>query len=58
METATKTGMIVLLGEVSVGSDKVNFEQVARKVAREVGFTSNDVGLDANTCSVILNVHG
>ena len=48
----------MLLGEVSVGSDKVNFEQVARKVAREVGFTSNDVGLDANTCSVILNVHG
>jgi len=26
METATKTGMIVLLGEVSVDSTQVNFE--------------------------------
>jgi len=30
MECATKTGMIVLLGEVSVDKSKVDFEQVAR----------------------------
>jgi len=57
METATKTGMIVLLGEVSVDKDKVNFEQVARKVCKEVGFTSEDVGLDCDNCNVIINVH-
>jgi S-adenosylmethionine synthetase len=57
METATKTGMIVLLGEVSVDKDKVNFEQVARQVCREVGFTSEDVGLDCDNCQVIVNVH-
>jgi len=32
METATKTGMVVLLGEVSVSKDKLDFEAVARKV--------------------------
>merc|ERR1712147_584792 len=57
METATKTGMVVLLGEVSVDKTKVDFEQVARKVCKEVGFTSEDVGLDADNCQVIVNVH-
>lgn len=58
METATKTGMIVLLGETNVDRSKVNFEQVARNVCREIGFTSEEAGLDCNTCSVILNIHG
>jgi len=57
METATKTGMVVLLGEVSVDKSKVDFEQVARRVCKEVGFTSDDVGLDADNCNVILNIH-
>jgi len=58
MESATKTGMVVLLGEVSVNSSQVNFEQVARRVVKEVGFTSNEMGLDGNNMSVIINVHG
>lgn len=57
METATKTGMVVLLGEVSVDKTKVDFEKIARQVCREVGFTSEDVGLDCNTCQVITNIH-
>merc|ERR1712193_334412 len=57
METATKTGMVVLLGEVSVTKDKLDFEAVARKVCNEVGFNSEDVGLDCNNMQVIVNVH-
>ena len=57
METATKAGMIVLLGEVSVDKDKVDFEAEARRVCREVGFKHEDHGLDAETCQVIVNVH-
>lgn len=34
METAVKTNMIVLLGEVSLNDDQVNFEQVARRVCK------------------------
>ena len=30
MESATKTGMVVLLGEVSVDKTQVDFEKVAR----------------------------
>ena len=58
IEAATKTGMIVLFGEVSLDKTKVDFEGVARKVCRDVGFTSNEVGLDADNCKVIVNVHG
>lgn len=47
----------MLLGEVSVPEGQVNFEQVARRVIKEVGFTSEDVGLDADNCQVIVNVH-
>jgi S-adenosylmethionine synthetase len=58
METATKTGMVVLLGETSITADQVNFEEVARRVCKEVGFNSEDVGLDCAKCQVIVNVHG
>merc|ERR1719183_2480745 len=56
METATKTGMVVLLGEVSVDKTQVDFEAVARRVCEEVGFTSKAIGLDCANCDVILNV--
>jgi hypothetical protein len=34
METATKTGMVVLLGETNITSEQVNFEQIARDVCQ------------------------
>lgn len=49
METAVKTGMVVLLGEVTCAGT-VDFEAVARKVCNQVGFTGEEIGLDANTC--------
>ena len=57
LETATKTGMVVLLGEIRMKDrDKIDLEQIARKVCREVGFTSEDRGLDADNMQVIINV--
>ena len=57
METATKTGMVVLLGETSITADQVNFEQVARDVCRQVGYTGDEIGLDCATMKVITNIH-
>merc|ERR1712166_1476192 len=57
MESATKTQMVVLLGETGVSKDEVNFEQIARDVCRDVGFTSEDAGLDCETMQVIQNIH-
>lgn len=57
LETATKTGMVVLLGEIRMKDrDKLDLEQIARRVCKEVGFTSDEIGLDSETMQVIINV--
>jgi S-adenosylmethionine synthetase len=57
METGAKSQMIVLLGEVTMkNKELIDFEQIARKVAREVGFTHEDIGLNCDTMNVIVNV--
>jgi S-adenosylmethionine synthetase len=56
IETAVKTGMLVLLGEITCAGDPIDYEAIARKVCREVGFTSEDIGLDADGMNVIVNV--
>lgn len=56
METATKSDMIVLLGETGCTKEQVDFEQVARKVACEIGYTSTERGLNGPGCNVIVNV--
>mmetsp|Transcript_5121 Transcript_5121/g.5855 ORF Transcript_5121/g.5855 Transcript_5121/m.5855 type:complete len:390 (+) Transcript_5121:29-1198(+) len=57
LETATKTGMVVLLGEIRMKErEKVDLEQIARRVCKEVGYTSADIGLDCDQMQVIINV--
>jgi len=56
METATKTGLVVLLGETSVSKDEVNYEQVARQVCKDVGFDDEGKGLNGDTCDIIMNI--
>jgi S-adenosylmethionine synthetase len=57
VETAVKAGMLVLLGEIRMNDrDQVNLEQIARHVCKDVGFDSEDKGLDYQTMQVIVNV--
>jgi S-adenosylmethionine synthetase len=57
-ETATKTGMVMVFGEITTNA-KVDYEAIVRQTCRNIGFTSEDVGLDADTCKVgSLQVHG
>ena len=56
IETAVKTGMLVLLGEITVDGPAIDYEAIARKVCKEVGFVSEDVGLDCDNMNVIVNV--
>ena len=49
--------MLVLLGEMTLkNKELIDLEQIARKVCREVGFTSQEIGLNADTMNVIINV--
>ena len=50
-ESASKTDMVMIFGEITT-SAKVDYEKVVRDTCREIGFTSNDVGLDADKCKV------
>jgi S-adenosylmethionine synthetase len=50
-ETCTKTKMVMVFGEITTKA-KVDYEAIVRRTCKEIGFTSEDVGLDADTCKV------
>ena len=55
-ETLVTTDFCCLAGEITTKA-KVDFEQVARKVIREVGYTDDKIGFSADTCKVDVRLH-
>ncbi|KAK9826303.1 hypothetical protein WJX74_007014 [Apatococcus lobatus] len=54
-ETATKTDMVMVFGEITTKAN-VNYEQVVRDTCKRIGFNSKDVGLDSQTCKVLVHI--
>jgi S-adenosylmethionine synthetase len=54
-ETATKTGFVALLGEVTTKA-VINFDDLVRKVVTEIGYDSSDKGFDGNSCGVLVAI--
>ena len=50
-ETATKTGFVMVLGEITTTAF-VNFDDLIRKVVKDIGYDHTDKGFDGNTCAV------
>ncbi len=50
-ESVTKTGFIMVLGEITTHAD-INFDQLVRNVVKNIGYDHTDKGFDGNTCAV------
>ena len=52
-ETLVKDNLVVLAGEITTDA-RVNFDEVARKTIRRIGYTDPAIGFDTGTCTVIV----
>jgi S-adenosylmethionine synthetase len=55
-ETATTTGTVIVLGEIST-STYIEFQEVIRQTVREIGYTDAAYGFDYRTCGTLVSVH-
>ncbi len=51
-ETLTKTGMVLLAGEITT-SAIIDYEKVVRDTVCAIGYDHSEVGFDGNTCAVL-----
>jgi len=56
-ETATTTGLVVVMGEVTVDG-YVDVQELVRQTVREIGYTGGKFYFDADSCGVVVALHG
>jgi S-adenosylmethionine synthetase len=54
-ETATTTGLVMVLGEITT-SVYVDFQSVVRDTVRDIGYTRADYGFDYLTCGTLVSI--
>jgi S-adenosylmethionine synthetase len=54
-ESLAKTGMVVLAGEITTNAI-LDYPVIVRKTVRDIGYTSSQMGFDAETCAVLVAV--
>src|SRR6478609_2577204 len=55
-ETATTTGLIVVMGEITTDA-WINVQKIARDTIQQAGYTDARYGFDAETCAVVVSLH-
>jgi S-adenosylmethionine synthetase len=55
-ETATTTGTVIVLGEITTDT-YVDFQEVIRDTVRGIGYTDARFGFDYRTCGTLVSVH-
>ncbi len=54
-ETLVTTGLAFIAGEISTNA-YADFPKIVRETVREIGYTSSEMGFDADTCAVISSI--
>lgn len=54
-ETATKTGMVMVLGEITTTA-VLDYNKIIRETIKEIGYDDGAKGLDYNSCSVLVAI--
>jgi S-adenosylmethionine synthetase len=55
-ETATTTGTVIVLGEITTRT-YVDFQDIIRETVRGIGYTDATYGFDYRTCGTMVSVH-
>jgi S-adenosylmethionine synthetase len=55
-ETATTTGLVMLLGEITTDA-YVEMQDLVREAVSDIGYVDASFGFDARTCGVLVSVH-
>ncbi len=54
-ETMINTGMVVLSGEITTSAN-IDYQTVARNTIREIGYTSEAMGFDSDSCEILVSI--